>query len=140
MSSEMNTADCKKIITNMMKSLIDALTSSEIGEYYAKTDHDLHQLMDAKQWKRRSKSGGPGNVTRTFEHEHIDATIVLQEVPTKDGEIALEVNMTELPQCMQDATTRVESMDLQGRPAKRQDPKPPSMTEGPKPEGFGAFA
>uniref|UniRef100_A0AAU6W0R6 Uncharacterized protein n=1 Tax=Pseudomonas phage Nican01 TaxID=3138540 RepID=A0AAU6W0R6_9CAUD len=144
--SEMNTDDCKDLICQFMNNLLGGVSSDDLRSFERTTGGDLGDVVDKKLWKRVSKSGSKNNVTRVFKHTTIEAIVTLQEMPNSDGTVSLEVDMTELPEALQNATTVVGEVSLPGNgrvgatKAMRNDPQRPSMTEGPKPEGFGAFA
>lgn len=141
----MNTEQCKDLIGQMMNNLLAGVTGEDLYNYEMETGGgDLGDVVDQKLWKRVSKTGST-YVTRVFKHKTVEATITLTEVPNADGTVNLEVDMTELPRALQKATTVVAEMNLPGNDgiaaslARRTESRP-SMTEGPKPDGFGAFA
>lgn len=143
--SDMNTADCKELICQIMNNLLGGVTSEDLREFETLTGGDLGDVVDQKLWKRTSKSGSKNNVSRVFSHQTIDAIVTLREQENPDGTVNLEVDMTKLPSALQNATTLVADMNLPGSErvgasTARLDEKRPSMAEGPKPEGFGAFA
>lgn len=144
--SDMNTNDCKELICQFMNNLLGGVSSDDLRSFERTTGGDLGDVVDKKLWKRIGKSGSKNNVTRVFRHATIEAIVTLREVQNPDETVSLEVDMTELPEVLQNATSVVGEMSLPGngrvseRVAMRKDPQQPSMTEGPKPEGFGAFA
>jgi hypothetical protein len=144
--SDMNTADCKELICQFMDNLLGGVSSADLREFESTTGGDLGDVVDEKLWKRKSKSGRKGNVSRVFEHDTIKAVVTLIESTNPDGTVSIEMDMTELPEALQNATAVVAEISLPdgGRlgaaTAMRNDPPVPSMTEGPKPADFGAFA
>ncbi|ATW58057.1 hypothetical protein CNR34_00124 [Pseudomonas phage nickie] len=137
--SGMNTEQCKELIMKVMNELITKVGLNAMAVYRQETGSSLQDVLDTKKWKRTRKWGSAGNVSREFSHMGFRATVVLREVINTDGTLSVEIEMGELPKPLQEATKDLKDLDLPGDQTARRVDKP-SMTEGPKPEGFGAFA
>lgn len=137
--SGMNTEQCKELIMKVMNKLVMKVGLDAMSEYRRKTGDDIGDVLTTSKWKRTRKWGPAGAVNREFSHTGFKATVVLREVTNPDGTLSVEIEMGELPMPLQLATQSLDDLELPGGETARRVDKP-SMTEGPKPEGFGAFA
>lgn len=135
--ADMNTADCKAIIVDMMNSLVGSM---DIVEKMAalKDGLDLHELTLEKFWKRASKMKLPNGAQRTFQHKSGAITVCISNTIDQDGNGVVEVEMKDVPAVFQRAIDASKNLTLPGgHQATRNDP---SMLLGEKPEGFGMFS
>lgn len=137
--SGMNTEQCKELIMKVMNKLVMKVGLDAMSEYRRETGNDLGDVLTPNKWKRTRKSGSAGNVTREFSHTGFKVTLTIREVTNPDGTLSVEIEMGELPKPLQLATESLDDLELPGGQAARRVDKP-SMKEGPKPAGFGAFA
>lgn len=138
--SGMNTEQCKELIMKVMNKLVTKVGLEEMSEYRQLTGNDLGDVLTPSKWKRTRKWGSPSTVVhREFSHTGFEAIVTLREVIKIDGTLSVEIEMGSLPEPLQRATESLDDLELPGGQAARRVDKP-SMKEGPKPEGFGAFA
>ena len=138
--SGMNTEQCKELIMKVMNKLITKVGLEEMSAYRKLTGNDLSDVLTPSKWKRVRKWGSPSTIVhREFSHTGFEATVTLRETTKIDGTLSVEIEMGALPEPLQRATQEIDDLELPGGDTARRVDKP-SMTEGPKPEGFGAFA
>jgi hypothetical protein len=136
--SEMNTADCKKVIVDIMKGLYGKMTQSERVELSTSTVSLTESFVcDVKNWKRTSKMKLPNGAQRTFRHESGRITVRISDTISQDGSPVIEVEMEMVPEVIQRVIDHNGGFDLDIGKAVRQDPK---ISQTPKPENYGMFS
>jgi hypothetical protein len=137
--SGMNTEQCKELIMKVMNKLVAKVGLEEMAAYRMATGNAIQDVLDTNKWKRTRKYGSAGSVSREFSHTGILATLTIREVITPSGTPVVEIEMGQLPEPLEKASKELDDLELDGGQAARRVNKP-SMTEGPKPEGFGMFS
>lgn len=158
--TKLGSADHKKIITDLMLSLMDKFEMPWIAKFYkdqeaidpeAETVIDLASYGEEKCWKRTRKyteidPKGRIVIFRDFTHANGMGKVIISEHINDDDSVSLEIEMENMPEPFRKAMDKVDEFNvssLNGPVAKKSvAPKAPkqSMLDTPKPEGFGAFS
>lgn len=135
----MNTEQCKALIMEVMNKLIANISLDEMAEYRRQTGNSIQDVLDLKSWKRARKWGSGSIVHREFTHTKFSAVVEIREITKPSGIQDVEIEMIDIPALLERSSKELGVFELKdGRTATQKDR--PSMTEGPKPEGFGMFA
>lgn len=138
----LDSAGCKRLIIATMHGLFDKMLGVDCDLLKAELGTtDLTYLTSIKHWKRSSKMKHPRGETRTFTDTRDKFAIRISTSTSQGGENSVEFEFATCPDSFQTVIDRNGGFEVANIfTATKQEPKGPSMTEGPKPEGFGMFA
>ena len=120
-NTKLGSADHKKIITDLMQSLVEKFEKSWIIMFYkdqedldpdGETMIDLASYPNQMCWKRTKKWKHDDNVMRRFDHVSGLGHVTIAEIVNEDGSISLEIEMENMPEPYRKAMLRTETFNV----------------------------